>query len=148
MKYLTLHPARRDELVALLKRIDPSLPIGADTQFVISGEQNKPRFSVRRAVAGPARRAHAALLGVEPRGLMVFYFINQWMPTVLSQFRRHRSSRPPSQPRCSSSAARWPVCCRCAFLDQLRLSAGADPVRLRHPDRDRDRRSGPAARWH
>src|SRR3984885_13836358 len=45
IKYLTLHPARRDELVALLKRIDNALQIGPDTRFIISGEHNKSRFS-------------------------------------------------------------------------------------------------------
>src|SRR5580704_5920807 len=43
VKYLTLHPARRAELVALLRRIDGALQIGPDTRFIISGEQNKSR---------------------------------------------------------------------------------------------------------
>src|SRR5580704_3426951 len=45
VKYLTLQPGRRDELVALLRRIDPTLQIGPDTHFIISGEQNRPKFS-------------------------------------------------------------------------------------------------------
>jgi len=52
-KYLALHPARRDELVALLKRIDNTLDLGDDTRFVISGERNEPRFSVGALFAGP-----------------------------------------------------------------------------------------------
>ena len=52
-KYLALHPARRDELVALLKRIDNTLDLGDDTRFVISGERNEPRFSVGALFSGP-----------------------------------------------------------------------------------------------
>ena len=46
-KYLALHPARRDELVDLLKRIDNTLDPSDDARFVISDECNKPRFWLR-----------------------------------------------------------------------------------------------------
>src|SRR5580692_4682938 len=46
VKYLALRPARRAELVALLQRIDPALQISPDTHFIISGEQNRPKFSI------------------------------------------------------------------------------------------------------
>ena len=115
VKYLTLHPARRDELIALLKRIDPSLPIGADTRFVISSEQNKARFSFGALLAGPARRADAALLGVKPHGIDGVLLHQSVDADGAVAFRRQRSSRPRSPPRCSSSAARWQACCRCAF---------------------------------
>ena len=84
VKYLTLHPARRDELIALLKRIDPSLSIGAGTRFVISSEQNKARFSFCALLAGPLAVLTPLYWLSNLAALMVFYFINQWMPTVLS----------------------------------------------------------------
>jgi AAHS family 4-hydroxybenzoate transporter-like MFS transporter len=84
VKYLTLHPARRDELVALLKRIDGALQIGPDTQFIISGEHNKPRFSLRALLEGPLAVLTPLYWVSNLVCLMVFYFINQWMPTVLS----------------------------------------------------------------
>jgi AAHS family 4-hydroxybenzoate transporter-like MFS transporter len=84
VKYLTLHPARRDELIALLKRIDPSLPIGAGTRFVISSEQNKARFAFGALLAGPLALLTPLYWVSNLTALMVFYFINQWMPTVLS----------------------------------------------------------------
>ncbi len=84
VKYLTLHPARRDELVALLKRIDSALQIGPDTQFIISGEHNKPRFSLRALLEGPLAVLTPLYWVSNLVCLMVFYFINQWMPTVLS----------------------------------------------------------------
>ena len=83
-KYLTLHPARRGELVALLKRIDGMLQIGPDTRFVISGEQNRPRFSVGALLKGPLAVLTPLYWVSNLVCLMVFYFINQWMPTVLS----------------------------------------------------------------
>ena len=84
VKYLTLHPARRDELVAMLKRIDGSLRIGSDTRFIISGEQNKTRFSLGALLEGPLAVLTPLYWTSNLVTLMVFYFINQWMPTVLS----------------------------------------------------------------
>jgi MFS transporter, AAHS family, 4-hydroxybenzoate transporter len=84
VKYLTLHPARRAELVALLKRIDNTLQIGPDTQFIISGEQNKSRFSLGALLEGPLAVLTPLYWVSNLVCLMVFYFINQWMPTVLS----------------------------------------------------------------
>jgi AAHS family 4-hydroxybenzoate transporter-like MFS transporter len=52
-KYLALHPARRAELIVLLEQIDNTLDLGDDTRFVISGECNKPRFSLGALFAGP-----------------------------------------------------------------------------------------------
>src|ERR1700733_5741652 len=84
VKYLTLHPARRDELVALLKRIDNALQIGPDTRFIISGEHNKSRFSLGALLEGPLAVLTPLYWVSNLVCLMVFYFINQWMPTVLS----------------------------------------------------------------
>jgi AAHS family 4-hydroxybenzoate transporter-like MFS transporter len=84
VKYLTLHPARRGELVALLKRIDPALQIGPDTHFIISGEQNRPKFSIGALLEGPLAVLTPLYWVSNLVCLMVFYFINQWMPTVLS----------------------------------------------------------------
>jgi AAHS family 4-hydroxybenzoate transporter-like MFS transporter len=84
VKYLTLHPRRRNELVALLTRIDSSLAIGPDTQFIISGEQNKRRFSLGAILQGSLAVLTPLYWISNLLALMVFYFINQWMPIVLS----------------------------------------------------------------
>ncbi len=84
VKYLTLRPSRRAELVALLKRIDGTLQIGPDTQFIISGEQNRSRFSIGALLEGPLAVLTPLYWVSNLVCLMVFYFINQWMPTVLS----------------------------------------------------------------
>ena len=142
VKYLTLHPARRDELIALLKRIDPSLPIGAGTRFVISSEQNKARFSFGALLAGPLAVLTPLYWVSNLTALMVFYFINQWMPTVLSHSGvTHRAGRDRHHAVPVRRHAGGPVVD--AHSRPLRLSAGTDPVRLRHPDRDLDRHTGP-----
>jgi MFS transporter, AAHS family, 4-hydroxybenzoate transporter len=84
VKYLTLHRERRDELVTLLNRIDGTLQIGPDTRFIISGEQNRPRFSIGALLEGPLAMLTPLYWTSNLVALMVFYFINQWMPTVLS----------------------------------------------------------------
>ncbi len=84
VKYLTLQPGRRDELVALLQRLDPALQIGSATQFIISGEENKARFSLGALLEGPLAVLTPLYWVSNLVCLMVFYFINQWMPTVLS----------------------------------------------------------------
>jgi MFS transporter, AAHS family, 4-hydroxybenzoate transporter len=84
VKYLALRSARRAELVALLKRIDPALQIGPDTHFTISGEQNRPKFSIGALLEGPLAVLTPLYWVSNLVCLMVFYFITQWMPTVLS----------------------------------------------------------------
>jgi MFS transporter, AAHS family, 4-hydroxybenzoate transporter len=84
VKYLTLQPSRRAELVALLKRIDPTVQAGPDTRFIISGEDNRPKFSIGALLEGPLAVLTPLYWTSNLVCLMVFYFINQWMPTVLS----------------------------------------------------------------
>jgi AAHS family 4-hydroxybenzoate transporter-like MFS transporter len=84
VKYLTLQPSRRAELVALLKRIDPTVQAGPDTRFIISGEQNRAKFSIGALLEGPLAVLTPLYWTSNLVCLMVFYFINQWMPTVLS----------------------------------------------------------------
>ena len=84
VKYLTLHPARRAELVALLRRIDGMLQIDPDTRFIITGEQNRTRFRIGALLEGPLAVLTPLYWLSNLVCLMVFYFINQWMPTVLS----------------------------------------------------------------
>ena len=84
LKYLTLHPARRRELAALLMRIDPGLRIGPDTKFIIAGERNRPKFSIGALFEGRLAVLTPLFWTSNLVTLMVFYFINQWMPTVLS----------------------------------------------------------------
>jgi AAHS family 4-hydroxybenzoate transporter-like MFS transporter len=84
IKFLALHPRRRGELVALLHRLRPSLAIGPQTEFVIRGEDNRPKFSLKALFDGRLAALTPLFWITNAINLMVFYFVNQWMPTILS----------------------------------------------------------------
>ncbi len=84
IKFLALRPERRGELAALLRRIDPGLNIGPNTRFVIAGEANRAKFSLGALFEGPLATLTPLFWLSNIVTLGVFYFINQWMPTVLS----------------------------------------------------------------
>ena len=84
IKYLALHPNRRADLVKTLAALQPDLAIAPDTQFVISGEKNRPRFQMSALFAGKLAVLTPLFWISNALCLMVFYYINQWMPTLLS----------------------------------------------------------------
>jgi AAHS family 4-hydroxybenzoate transporter-like MFS transporter len=84
VKYLALKPNRRDELVKTLSAIQPGLTIKPDTQFVIGGEENQPKFKMSALFAGRLALLTPLFWISNAICLMVFYFINQWMPTLLA----------------------------------------------------------------
>jgi MFS transporter, AAHS family, 4-hydroxybenzoate transporter len=84
VKYLALQPKRRDELVTTLAAIQPGLSIAADTQFFIGGEENQPKFKMSALFAGRLALLTPLFWISNAICLMVFYFINQWMPTLLA----------------------------------------------------------------
>jgi AAHS family 4-hydroxybenzoate transporter-like MFS transporter len=84
VKYLALQPKRRDELVKTLTALQPDLTITADTQFVIGGEENQPKFKMSALFAGRLALLTPLFWVSNAICLMVFYFINQWMPTLLA----------------------------------------------------------------
>ena len=83
VKYLALHPARRAELIVLLKRIDNTLNLGDDTRFVISGEGNTPRFSYGALFAGPLAVLTPLYWILNFMTLMVLSFVIEEMVQVL-----------------------------------------------------------------
>lgn len=84
IKYLALKPERRNDLAKMLKRIDPSLRVGPETRFHIAGEQNRGKFSLSGLFEGRLAVLTPLFWMSNLVTLGVFYFINQWMPTVLS----------------------------------------------------------------
>ncbi len=83
IKYLTLHPSRRPQLVKLARRMQPDLAVSADTRFLISeppiksGWSPAALFSHRLAVITPLIWL---CLGC---GLLAVYFTSSWLPSVL-----------------------------------------------------------------
>jgi AAHS family 4-hydroxybenzoate transporter-like MFS transporter len=83
-KFLALRPERHAELARLLRRINPAAVIPAGARFVLGGEQNVKRFSFKAIFAGRLALVTPLFWTVNAANLMVFYFVNQWMPTILS----------------------------------------------------------------
>jgi MFS transporter, AAHS family, 4-hydroxybenzoate transporter len=84
IKFLALQPSRRAELVTLLHRLRPGLDVGPQTEFVIRGEENRAKFSLKALFEGRLAALTPLFWIVNAINLMVFYFVNQWMPTILS----------------------------------------------------------------
>jgi AAHS family 4-hydroxybenzoate transporter-like MFS transporter len=84
IKFLALRPRRRNELVTLLKKLRSDLVIDSDTEFVISGEENRSRFSMPALLTGPLAVLTPLFWISNFIAVMSLYFMNQWMPTVLS----------------------------------------------------------------
>jgi AAHS family 4-hydroxybenzoate transporter-like MFS transporter len=84
IKFLALRPHRRDELIALLNRLRPDLVVEPDAQFVISGEENRSRFSMPALFEGRLATLTPLFWISNFVAVMSLYFMNQWMPTVLS----------------------------------------------------------------
>jgi AAHS family 4-hydroxybenzoate transporter-like MFS transporter len=84
IKFLALRPRRRNELVTLLKKLRSDLVIDSDTEFVISGEENRSRFSMPALLTGRLAVLTPLFWISNFIAVMSLYFMNQWMPTVLS----------------------------------------------------------------
>lgn len=83
-KFLALHEARHGDLAELVREIRPDMPVGPDTQFVIRGEENRAQFSMKALFAGRLALITPLFWISNAVNLMIFYFVNQWMPTLLS----------------------------------------------------------------
>jgi len=83
-KFLALRPERHVELARLLRRLDSRLIIPADARFVLRGEQDRTRFAFKSLFAGRLALVTPLFWIVNAINLMIFYFVNQWMPTLLS----------------------------------------------------------------
>jgi len=84
IKFLSLRPERREELVALLLRIDRNLRIPADALFILSDESNRTRIAFRDIFAGRLAVVTPLYWAVNVISLLVFFFVNQWTPVLLT----------------------------------------------------------------
>jgi MFS transporter, AAHS family, 4-hydroxybenzoate transporter len=83
IKFLVLDPARREQAIAVARKIEPSLVVGPDDRFVSSRDNvSKPRlgdlFVGKFAVVTPLLWLLFAI------NLMVFYFVTIWMQTIIT----------------------------------------------------------------
>jgi len=83
IKFLSLVPSRRDAAARIAQQMQPGLVVGPDDRFVSSGDSaSQPRladlFVGRLAVVTPLLWLLFAI------NLMVFYFVNVWLQTVIT----------------------------------------------------------------
>lgn len=83
-KFLALQPDRQKDLARLAQQIQPGAPVNPDARFVIGGEENRERFQMRALFAGRLAFITPLFWITNAVNLMIFYFVNQWMPTLLS----------------------------------------------------------------
>jgi MFS transporter, AAHS family, 4-hydroxybenzoate transporter len=84
IKFLTLRPHRRAELVALLSALSPDLKIAPDARLVLGDEANAPKFSFKALFAGRLATVTPLLWISNFLALFQLFFVNQWTPILLA----------------------------------------------------------------
>ena len=83
LRFLALRPNRQDDIRRILRRMEPGLKLPADAVFVAPAGEDR-RFSVRLLFKGRLAFLTPLFWISNALTLMVFYFVNQWMPTIMS----------------------------------------------------------------
>jgi AAHS family 4-hydroxybenzoate transporter-like MFS transporter len=83
-KYLALYPAKRPALIALLKRLDPTLDPAPNAQFILSDEQNAARFTYAAAFSGRLAAIVPLLMLTTFLAQFALFFVNQWTTILLT----------------------------------------------------------------
>ncbi len=84
IKFLSLQPQRRFEMFVVLAKLVPGEDIPADAVFTISGEINKPKIRIGDLFEGKLALITPLLWLLNVLTLIVFFVVNQWMPTLLA----------------------------------------------------------------
>lgn len=84
IKYLSLKRERHERLVGLLSRMQPGLKLDPASHFVIGDEDNRQKFSYTAIFKGRLAWITPMFWLSNAINLMIFYFVNQWIPTILS----------------------------------------------------------------
>ena len=84
LKFLSLKPARRAELLRVLARLSPAMDVPADAQFVLGDEANRARFAFKDLLEGRLAWITPLFWIANVISLMVFFFVNQWTPVLLA----------------------------------------------------------------
>lgn len=83
LRFLALQPDRQADVRRVLRRMEPNLHIPADAVFVSRDEPTR-KFAVRLLFNGRLAWLTPLLWMSNACVLMVFYFVNQWMPSIMS----------------------------------------------------------------
>lgn len=84
IKHLVVKTGRRDAIVKLLRKMDPTLAFDADTLFVVADEKVYHGFRPRQLFADGLHFITPLLWLLFVCTLMTFFFVNSWLPTVLT----------------------------------------------------------------
>jgi AAHS family 4-hydroxybenzoate transporter-like MFS transporter len=83
-KFLCLHPERHGELAGVLRRMDPTLQLVPNTQFILGTESSSARFSYRQLFIGKLAVLTPLLWLGSFLVMVVFYSFNSWLPQLLT----------------------------------------------------------------
>jgi MFS transporter, AAHS family, 4-hydroxybenzoate transporter len=83
IKFLALNELHRSRMIKMLRRLKPDFVAADGDRFVIH-EAVGSKFRLRQLFAGNFALATPLLWLVFALNLMIFYFINSWMPTLVA----------------------------------------------------------------
>lgn len=83
IKFLALVPSRRDDAIHIARNMQPGFVMATEDRFV-SSSQNAPRARFSDLFAGKLAIATPLLWLLFAVNLMVFYFVNIWLQTVIT----------------------------------------------------------------
>jgi AAHS family 4-hydroxybenzoate transporter-like MFS transporter len=83
IKFLSLKPARRAELMQVLSRLAPGTSVPEDARFVLGDESNRT-FAFKDLLDGRLASITPLFWIANVISLLVFFFVNQWTPVLLA----------------------------------------------------------------
>lgn len=83
VKFLSLKPARRAELVRVLSRLSPGTRVPEGARFVLGDESNRA-FAFKDLLDGRLASITPLFWIANVISLLVFFFVNQWTPVLLA----------------------------------------------------------------
>jgi|SRR5579885_253187 len=84
LKYLVVS-GNEQAVAPILRQLDPTIKIGPAPRYVLADERNFDKFRPGQLFAGTLKIMTPLLWVCFIVNLMSFYFINTWLPTVLTQ---------------------------------------------------------------
>jgi AAHS family 4-hydroxybenzoate transporter-like MFS transporter len=84
LKFLVVKSGRRDKVERMLRAMTPSVQVNAATRFIVSDERVYEAFRPSQLFADGLHLITPLLWVCFICNLMSFYFVNSWLPTVLT----------------------------------------------------------------
>ena len=84
LKHLVVKSDRREAVASIVRQMNPDLNIAADTRFAIADERVYQQFHPKQLFQDGLHWITPLLWVCFICNLMSFYFLNTWLPTVLS----------------------------------------------------------------